>query len=381
MTALAEEVLELAIALINRESVTPNDNGCQELLTQELTRMGFQIQQLNSGKVNNFWARRGKASPLFVFSGHTDVVPPGPLEKWHSPPFTGTVRDGCLFGRGAADMKSALAAMIIACRYFIAEHPQHAGSIGFMITSDEEGEALDGTVKIVEYFQQQGIKPDWCLIGEASSQVELGDSIKVGRRGSLHGFLQVIGKQGHIAYPHLAENPIHRSFKALDALTQITWDNGNEFFTPTSFQIYNIMADTGASNIIPGTLTARFNFRFSPASSAEQLQQHVHKVLDDHDLNYKIDWKISGQPFFSPPARLAEACKQAIQQVCQREPNPNTTGGTSDGRFIAALGSEIVELGPPSKSIHQINEHIKLDDLTNLTIAYLDILRSLLINH
>ncbi len=375
---MAQDALKLAMDLINCESITPNDKGCQDFLIQELTAMGFSITKLPFGEVHNFWARRGEQEPLFLFSGHTDVVPPGPLEKWHSPPFSATVRDNCLFGRGAADMKSALAAMIIACKYFLAENPQINGSIAFAITSDEEGHAQDGTVKIVEYLQQQKIKPTWCLIGEASSQQELGDCIKIGRRGSMHGFLQVIGKQGHIAYPHLAENPIHRSFKALDELTKITWDSGNEFFTPTSFQIYNIMADTGASNIIPGTLTARFNFRFSPASSAENLQQRVYKVLDDHDLNYKIDWEVSGHPFFSPPGKLAGACKKAIQSVCNREPNPNTTGGTSDGRFIADLGCEIVELGPPSKSIHQINEHIKLEDLENLTMLYKDILKSIL---
>jgi len=378
MKEIGNDALNLAIQLINRESMTPNDGGCQDLLIDALTNMGFSIQKLPFGKVKNFWARRGQAAPLLIFSGHTDVVPPGQLEKWQSPPFTGTVRDHCLFGRGAADMKSALAAMIIACKYFLKEHPNHSGSIGFAITSDEEGDAEDGTAKLVQYFQQQHIKPNWCLIGEASSQQELGDSIKIGRRGSLHGFLQVIGKQGHIAYPQLAINPIHRSFKALDELTLVTWDNGDEFFTPTSFQIYNIQADTGASNIIPGTLTARFNFRFSPASPAEQLKQRVHKILDDHDLNYKIDWKLTGQPFFSPPARLAEACKNAIQSICQIEPNPNTTGGTSDGRFLAALGCEIVELGPPSKSIHQINEHIKLDDLTQLTLIYQKILNELL---
>ncbi len=378
MNDMAADALKLATHLINRESVTPEDNGCQDLLIDELSRMGFTIEKLPSGKVKNFWARRGKQGPLLIFSGHTDVVPPGPLEKWHSPPFSASVRDNRLYGRGAADMKSALAAMIIACKYFLASHPESAGSIGFIITSDEEGEALDGTVKVVEYFQSQGIKPDWCLIGEASSQQDLGDTIKVGRRGSLHGFLQVIGKQGHIAYPHLAENPIHRSFKALDELTQITWDNGNEFFTPTSFQIYNIQADTGASNIIPGTLTARFNFRFSPASTAEQLKQRVQKTLDDHDLNYKIDWQLSGKPFFSPPGKLADACKKAVEEVCHRHPAANTTGGTSDGRFIAALGCEIVELGPPSKSIHQINEHIRLEDLTDLTKIYENILQRLL---
>lgn len=375
---IVDDTLKLAVELINRESITPNDAGCQDLLIRELTLMGFEIQQLPSGKVKNFWARRGTQGPLLVFSGHTDVVPPGPLEKWHSPPFTGDVRDECLFGRGAADMKGALAAMIIACRNFIAENPKHAGSIAFMITSDEEGDAEDGTVKLVQYCQKKNIKPDWCLIGEASSQIDLGDVIKVGRRGSLHGFLQVIGKQGHIAYPHLADNPIHRSFKVLDELTRVTWDNGDEFFTPTSFQIYNIQADPGASNIIPGTLTARFNFRFSPASPAEQLKQKVHKILDDHDLSYKIEWKVSGQPFFTPPGRLAEACKIAVEKICQRTPNANTTGGTSDGRFIAALGCEIVELGPPNKSIHQINEHIKLDDLTRLTQLYQTILKQLI---
>lgn len=377
MSDIANDALQLATALINRESITPNDNGCQDILMEQLKAMGFVIEQLPSGKVKNFWARRGQQGPLLVFSGHTDVVPPGPLEKWHSPPFTGTVRDGCLFGRGAADMKSALAAMIIACQYFIAENPHFPGSIGFIITSDEEGEATDGTVTVVKHFQAKNIKIDWCLIGEASSQQELGDAIKIGRRGSLHGFLQVIGKQGHIAYPHLADNPIHRSFKVLDELTNVTWDNGDDFFTPTTFQIYNIQADTGASNIIPGALTARFNFRFSPASPAEQLQQRVHKVLDDYDLKYKIEWQVSGQPFFSPPGRLANACKAAIQEVCQIETRPNTTGGTSDGRFIAPLGCEIVELGPPSKSIHQINEHIKLDDLTKLTLLYRKILQQL----
>ncbi len=378
MNDIAADTLKLATDLINLESTTPNDGGCQDLLKERLHAMGFNIESLPSGNVKNFWARRGQQGPLLVFSGHTDVVPPGPLEKWHSPPFTGTVRDACLFGRGAADMKAALAAMIIACENFIKENPSHAGSLGFMVTSDEEGEAHDGTIKIVEFLEAKQLKPDWCLIGEASSQQELGDAIKIGRRGSLHGFLQVIGKQGHIAYPHLADNPIHRSFKVLDELTHVTWDNGDEFFTPTSFQIYNIQADTGASNVIPGTLTARFNFRFGPASPSAQLQQRVHKVLDDHDLKYKIDWQISGQPFFSPPGRLANACNQAIQAVCGRETYPNTTGGTSDGRFIATLGCEIVELGPPSKTIHQINEYIKLEDLSNLTLIYKKILEELL---
>ncbi|MBS0350655.1 MAG: succinyl-diaminopimelate desuccinylase [Proteobacteria bacterium] len=377
MDKILKEVLQLATDLINCQSVTPDDAGCQALLIEELTGMGFAIERLASGPVSNFWARKGTAGPLLVFSGHTDVVPPGPIEKWHSAPFQASVREGNLYGRGASDMKGALAAMVIACRYFLNENPQFSGSIGFMITSDEEGDAKDGTIKIVQHFLKNDIKPDWCLVGEASSQLELGDGIKVGRRGSLHGFLQVIGKQGHIAYPHLAENPIHRSFKALDDLTHVTWDNGNEFFTPTTFQIYNIQADTGASNIIPGTLTARFNFRYSTASSADQLKQKVHKILDDHDLKYKIEWNLTGEPFFSPPKRLAAACTRAVQNVCQREPDANTTGGTSDGRFIATLGCEIVELGPPSKTIHQINEHIRLNDLTNLVMIYKNVLEQL----
>ncbi len=375
---MSKEVLELAKRLINQESITPNDNGCQEILKKYLQEMGFVIEDVSSGKVKNFWARRGAEGPLLAFSGHTDVVPSGPLEKWVSPPFSATVRENNLFGRGAADMKGALAAMIIACQQFINQYPEHKGSIGFMITSDEEGEGVDGTIRLVEYIQKQAIKLDWCLIGEASSQDVLGDAIKVGRRGSLHGFLQVIGKQGHIAYPHLADNPIHRSFKVLDELTRVTWDNGDEFFSPTSFQIYNIQADTGASNVIPGALTARFNFRFSPASPSENLKQRVQKILDEHDLKYKIDWMIGGQPFFSPPGKLAEACKQSILKICARETKPNTIGGTSDGRFIARLGCEIVELGVVNQTIHQINEHVPVDDLIQLSLIYNEILKTLL---
>lgn len=373
-TETLTETLELVQKLININSVTPNDNGCQEILISYLKQMGFNIEKLPSANVKNFWARRGDSGPLFVFSGHTDVVPPGAENKWKTPPFTATVQNGYLYGRGAADMKSALAAMIISCKRFLNRFPNHKGSIGFLITSDEEGDATDGTVKVVEYLTKQNIKIDWCLIGEASSNQQLGDGIKVGRRGSLHGELQVIGKQGHIAYPQLADNPIHRSLKALDELTKIQWDSGNEYFPPTSLQIYNINADTGASNIIPGSLTAKFNFRFSPSNTVEQLIERVHQIFDNHQLHYKIHWHVTGHPFLSKGGKLTEACIKSIRDICRLETKPNTAGGTSDGRFIATMGCEVVELGAVSESIHQVNEHIKLDDLEKLTALYEKIL-------
>lgn len=372
------EAVDLAKELINIESITPNDNNCQDILINQLQEMGFDITPLPSNGVSNFWAQRNTAQPLLVFSGHTDVVPPGPLNKWRTDPFTATVDDGYLYGRGAADMKGALAAMVVGVKEFIKEHPEHQGSIGFIITSDEEGDATDGTKKVVEYLQEQNIHLDWCLIGEASSNVQLGDAIKIGRRGSLHGRLQVIGKQGHIAYPQLAENPIHRSFKALDILTHTEWDQGNDFFSPTSFQIYKINADTGATNVIPGSLTARFNFRFSPASHAEELKDRVHKVFDDHELNYKINWTLMSEPFLSERGQLTEACIASIKDLCQLDTHPNTTGGTSDGRFIAPMGCEVVELGAISQCIHQVNEHIKTNDLEKLAALYCNILKKLL---
>lgn len=372
------ETLALAKQLINIRSITPEDNGCQTVLADHLNAMGFKVEHLPSNGVKNIWARHGDSDPLFIFSGHTDVVPPGPESRWTTPPFNASTRDGYLYGRGAADMKGALAAMMIGCQQFIKQNPNHPGSIGFMITSDEEGSADDGTVKIVDYLQQHHIVPKWCIIGEASSNQQLGDVIKVGRRGSLHGELRVFGKQGHIAYPQLADNPIHRSFKALDALTQTQWDQGNEHFTPTSLQIYNINADTGASNIIPGSLTARFNFRFSPTTSSETLQQHVHDVFDKHELHYKINWNLSSQPFLSPRGELIKACKHTIKELCNITPEANTAGGTSDGRFISKTGCEIVELGAVSQCIHQVNEHIKLDDLEKLTDLYFGILKKLL---
>lgn len=381
-TEATTETLALAQRLIDIPSVTPKDNGCQALLCEYLQAMGFRIEILDSGNVKNLWAIRGQAQPqpLLAFSAHTDVVAPGLENNWKSPPFTATLRDGFLYGRGAADMKGALAAMIIACKKFLNKYPNHKGSIGFMITSDEEGDALDGTAKIVEYLKQQKIKIDWCLIGEASSNQEVGDAIKIGRRGSLHGELQVIGKQGHIAYPQFAENPIHRSLKALDALTKIEWDQGNESFPATSLQIYNINADTGASNIIPGSLTAKINFRFSPASTVEQLKKAVHEIFDAHNLHYQIHWKLTGNPFLSKPDRLTQVCQQAIQTVCKLKTQINTSGGTSDGRFIADLGCEIVELGASGESSHQVNEHIKIEDLDKLTSLYENILEQLLIS-
>lgn len=374
---LCSRTIDLAKKLISINSITPNDNGCQNIIKEQLAATGFSVIDLSLEGVSNIWAQKGDNSPLFVFAGHTDVVPPGQLEKWHSNPFQADLRDDYLYGRGAADMKSALAAMIIACQRFVEQYPEHRGSIGFIITSDEEGDAKFGTIKVVEYLQEQRIQPRWCLIGEASSSLKLGDTLKIGRRGSLHGNLQVFGKQGHIAYPQLAENPIHRSFKVLDTLTETVWDKGNEDFTPTSFQIYNIKADTGASNVIPGILTASFNFRYSPASTAEELKHKVHKIFDDYQLNYEIEWKHSSEPFLSHKGKLLEASIQAIKEICEIEAQPNTTGGTSDGRFIHKLGCEIVELGPPSKTAHQVNECISLEDLSNLTELYFRVLEQL----
>lgn len=373
------ETVSLAKQLINIPSITPNDNGCQKILINRLKKIGFDIIDLSSNGVSNLLAMRGakNASDFFAFSGHTDVVPPGKEKEWHSPPFEATVRDGKLFGRGSADMKSAVAAMIIATERFIQKHPNHTKKIGFLITSDEEGDGTDGTIKIVEYLQKNNITLNYCLIGEASSNKTLGDAIKVGRRGSLHGELTVHGKQGHIAYPHLAINPIHRSFQALDHLTATEWDQTTELFSPTSFQIYNINAETGANNIIPGSLTARFNFRYSPESTAESLQARTEKVLAEHQLHYNIIWKHSSKPFYSKPSLLTKTCIETIKNYCNVTTVPNTTGGTSDGRFIAATGAEIVELGLCNNSIHQIDEHVSLDDLEKLTGLYEKILESI----
>lgn len=374
------ETVNLAKQLIQIQSITPHDHGCQKILMQRLKRAGCDVLDLSSHHVNNFFATHGEqSSPLFVFSGHTDVVPPGNEKEWISPPFIATERDGKLFGRGAADMKSALAAMMVATENFIAKHPDHPGQIGVMVTSDEEGDAIHGTVKIIDYLKQQNKKIDYCLIGEATSQFTLGDTIKIGRRGSLHGELTVIGKQGHIAYPHLAVNPIHRSFQALDLLTKTEWDRGNEYFSPTSFQIYNINADTGANNVIPGVLTARFNFRFSPSSSADILKQRVENVLNEHQLQYQLHWTLSSHPFLSQPGKLTGACKTVIKNICHIDTIANTTGGTSDGRFIASTGAEMVELGLCNRSIHQIDEHADIHSINMLTQLYENILESVML--
>lgn len=372
--------IKLAKQLINIASITPHDNGCQKILIDYLQKLGFEITTLDSNGVSNFFAIKKSKNPaatLFAFSGHTDVVPPGDLSDWISPPFEATIRDEKLFGRGAADMKSAIAAMVIAVETFLATHPNHPHHLAFLITSDEEGNATDGTAKIVEFLEKNNIKIDYCLVGEASSAKQLGDNIKVGRRGSLHGELIVHGKQGHIAYPHLAINPIHRSFQALDALTQIEWDKGNALFSPTTFQIYNIHADTGANNVIPGSLSARFNFRHCPDSTAEYLQSRVEQVLQEHQLTFSIKWNHSSKPFYSNPGLLTNTCKNAIETICHIETTPNTTGGTSDGRFIAHTGAEVVELGLCSSSIHQVNEHTNITDLEKLTVLYTEIIKNL----
>lgn len=369
--------LELAKSLINIPSITPNDMGCQDLLKARLQSLGFEITTLDRNGVHNFFALLGdRQKPLLVFSAHTDVVPPGNLKDWRFSPFESTVHDNKLYGRGAADMKSALAAMIVSIENFLQNH-KASFSIGVMITSDEEGVGTDGTIAIVEYLAKNNLIPTWCLIGEATSSQQLGDTIKVGRRGSLHGTLTVHGKQGHIAYPALAINPIHRSFQALDHLTTIEWDSGNEYFTPTSFQIYNINADTGATNVIPGSLTAKFNFRFAPVSTADDLKSKTEAVFKKYGLHYEIEWNLSSHPFLSENGLLKETCEKVIEQLCGIKPVANTTGGTSDGRFIARLGCEIIELGLMNESIHQVDEHTDIGDLEKLTEIYGKILEEI----
>ncbi|WP_423063737.1 succinyl-diaminopimelate desuccinylase [Candidiatus Paracoxiella cheracis] len=371
------KTLALLKELMSKHSLTPDDAGCQDILIKRLKAANFHIKELPFGNTQNFWAWHGATEPTIVFAGHTDVVPPGPDSQWQSPPFSPTEREGYLFGRGAADMKSGLSAMIVAAENFVAENPNHNGTIGFIVTSDEEGTALDGTKRVVDYLQEHNVKLNYCVVGEASSNKQLGDAIKIGRRGSMHGELTIFGKQGHIAYPHLADNPIHSSFQALQALANHEWDQGNTYFSPTSFQFYHIHSDAGADNVIPGILKAHFNFRFAPIHTAEQLQQQCHNILDQHQLNYKIDWRISGRPFFSGNGKLATVCSEAIQSICNIKPELNTYGGTSDGRFIATTGCEVVELGPVNESIHKVNEHIKIDDVEKLTKIYQRVLELL----
>jgi succinyl-diaminopimelate desuccinylase len=375
-----EKTLELTCELIRRQSVTPNDAGCQALLAERLSALGFGIEHLPFGEVSNFWAERGSEGPILVFAGHTDVVPSGPEARWQSPPFEPTVRDGMLYGRGAADMKGSLAAMIVACEEFIAAHPTHPGRIGFLITSDEEGPAVDGTVRVIEHLRAAGKTIDWCLVGEPSSSDNLGDIIKNGRRGSLGGVLTVHGVQGHIAYPQRADNPIHRALPALSALVGEPWDRGNAFFPATSFQISNIQGGTGASNVIPGELVAQFNFRYSTEVTAAQLRERTQAILDAHALSYSLDWHLSGEPFLTPSGALVEAVEDSIEAVTGLTTELATSGGTSDGRFIAPMGAQVVEVGPVNASIHQIDETVRVDDLPRLAAIYRGVLERLLLS-
>lgn len=370
MTTLSP-TLELACELIRRASVTPLDEGCQDLMMQRLTAAGFDVERMRIEDVENFWARRGGEGPVLCFAGHTDVVPTGPLNAWQHPPFEARIdAEGMLCGRGAADMKGSLAAMIVAVERFVADYPRHKGALAFLITSDEEGPALHGTLAVVERLAARRERLDWCIVGEPSSTSRVGDIVKNGRRGSLNGSLRIRGKQGHVAYPHLAQNPIHLAAPALAELAAEHWDAGNAFFPPTSFQISNISAGTGATNVIPGELSALFNFRFSTESSVEDLQRRVAATLDKHGLDWQIDWSLSGLPFLTEPGALLDAVSASIRAVTGRDTTPSTSGGTSDGRFIATLGTQVVELGPVNATIHQINERVQASDLDLLTEIY-----------
>ncbi|UJP05173.1 MAG: succinyl-diaminopimelate desuccinylase [Nitrosomonas sp.] len=370
--------LALAQALIARRSLTPRDDQCQELLISRLEKLGFRIERMRFGEVDNFWARRGNTAPLLCFAGHTDVVPTGPLEQWDSDPFMPVIREGRLYGRGAADMKSSLAAFVTAIEAFLETHADHRGSIALLITSDEEGSAVDGTVKVVETLKARGELLDYCIVGEPTCTDRLGDTIKNGRRGSLSGNLTIQGIQGHIAYPHLAKNPIHLAAPAIAELASTVWDQGNEYFPPTTWHISNINAGTGATNVIPGKLNMLFNFRFSTASTVESLTAQVHGILDKHGLDYQLQWELSGKPFLTPKAELAEAMRDAIRQTTQLDPQLSTTGGTSDGRFIADICKQVVEFGPINATIHKLNENVEVNDLEKLSQIYQLTLENLL---
>ncbi|HEY3076597.1 MAG TPA: succinyl-diaminopimelate desuccinylase [Burkholderiales bacterium] len=370
--------LDLAKELIARRSVTPEDGGCQELLAARLAKAGFRCEPMKFGEVTNLWARRGAGHPVVCFAGHTDVVPTGPLAEWHSDPFVPTVRDGKLYGRGAADMKSSIAAFVVAAERFVAERPRHTGSIALLLTSDEEGPALDGTVRVVEKLKARNETIDYCIVGEPSSVDTLGDTLKNGRRGSLSARLVVRGVQGHVAYPHLVKNPIHLLAPALAELARTQWDKGNESFPPTSFQVSNIHAGTGAGNVVPGSVEVDFNFRFSTESTDASLRQRVEALLKKHALDYAIDWTLGAKPFLSKRGRLADIVLDAGKRHAGSNGELSTTGGTSDARFIIDICPEVIEMGPVNASIHKLNEHIALDELETLPLIYLDTLRSLL---
>jgi succinyl-diaminopimelate desuccinylase len=377
-TDAAESTLELTKALIRLPSVTPQDAGCQRLLAERLQAVGFGVEPMRFGEVENLWARRGRSAPLVCFAGHTDVVPPGPLEQWQSDPFTPVERDGFLFGRGAADMKTSIAAFVTAVERFVQANPRHPGSIALLITADEEGVAVDGTVRVVQALRARGEQLDYCIVGEPTCSERLGDTIKNGRRGSLSGDLLVKGVQGHVAYPQLARNPVHQAAPALAELAHTVWDEGNEYFPPTTFQISNLHAGTGATNVIPGELRALFNFRFSTASTVEGLKARVHAVLDRAGLHYDIAWSLSGMPFLTPRGQLVQAMSAAIEAETGTAPALSTTGGTSDGRFIATLCREVVEFGPVNATIHKLNERVALADAGRLSRVYERVLGRLL---
>ncbi|ALS98629.1 succinyl-diaminopimelate desuccinylase [Lacimicrobium alkaliphilum] len=372
------DVLALAKALISKDSVTPDDAGCQAMMAQILKPLGFDIEMLPFEDTLNMWARRNHNGPLLCFAGHTDVVPAGPLDKWHTPPFKPVEKEGYLYGRGAADMKGSLAAMLSAVHNFVSKHPQHKGSIAFLITSDEEGLFINGTTRVIDTLEARNEKIDWCIVGEPSSTELLGDVVKNGRRGSLTGHLQVKGIQGHVAYPHLARNPVHQAAPALAELASTTWDQGNEFFPPTSFQISNLSAGTGAGNVIPGEMQIQFNFRFSTEVTDQQLIERTRAILDKHQLEYSLDWTFNGQPFLTDSGELVSATTAAIETICARKTQLSTAGGTSDGRFIAPTGAQVIELGPVNATIHKVNECVKIDDLYLLAKTYEAILENLL---
>lgn len=376
---LKEPVIDLLCDLIRRPSVTPDDAGCQLVLGERLTRLGFDCETLQFNDVTNLWARRGTASPLLCFAGHTDVVPPGDENAWSSGPFEPTFIGNLIYGRGSADMKSGLAATIVALEHFLAAHPDHDGSIALLITSDEEGRARDGTLKVMEALQQRGEHIDWCVLGEPSSEQELGDIVRIGRRGSLSGMLTVRGVQGHVAYPQLSDNPIRRFAPVLAELHQIEWDSGNDYFPATSFQVVDVRAGIGAPNVTPGELSARFNFRYSTEWTHESLQKKVESVFDAHDIDYELNWHLSGEPFLTKPGKLIDAVSAAVSEETGKAPQLSTGGGTSDGRFISPAGTDVVELGPVNASIHKIDEHVKAEDVVTLTRMYRRIMELLLL--
>lgn len=382
MTAVTDEnhpSIELLSELIRRRSVTPEDAGCQELLARRLEAIGFDCETMVFGDVTNLWARRGSAAPVLCFAGHTDVVPPGNEDEWETDPFEPVIDNGVVYGRGAADMKSGLAAMVVAFERFVAMHPEHGGSLAYLVTSDEEGRARDGTLKVVEALKSRHETMDWCVLGEPSSHERIGDVVRVGRRGSLSGMLEVRGIQGHVAFPHLADNPIRTFAPILASLHEIEWDQGNEHFPPTSFQVVDLKSGVGAPNVTPGVLSARFNFRYSTVWHHDELKRRVHELFDEHDIDYELNWHLSGEPFLTDEGRLTEAVSSAVEAEAGYRPELSTGGGTSDGRFISPAGVDVVELGPVNATIHKVNENVRVADVVALTSMYQRIMETLLL--